>query len=142
MGKIRRNRTARMPDAQSTMHHEKKSTMDYYKKLYQKTITNHNAGTRCVCHVRISLFGLGAHGKHVPVTHTYSASTAVHPALAAIAARAGFRGTALVLVHRCRNLYITRRTKQKWRKNDSEEKPETSGDTTEKNREGGTSSGR
>ena len=31
-------------------------------------------------------------------SHSYSASTAVHPALAAIAARAGFRGTALVLV--------------------------------------------
>ena len=31
-------------------------------------------------------------------SHSYSVSTAVHPALAAIAARAGFRGTALVLV--------------------------------------------
>ena len=36
---------------------------------------------------------------------------------------------------------ITRRTKRKWRKNESEERPETSGDTSEKNREGRTSSG-
>ena len=31
-------------------------------------------------------------------SQSYSVSTAVHPALAAIAAQAGFRGTALVLV--------------------------------------------
>ena len=91
-----------MPSRQCQWHREKESTMDYYKKLYQKTITKHMQVLHmCVCLSCISLFGLGAHGKHVPVTHTSilgQCSTAVHPALAAIAARAGFRGTALVLV--------------------------------------------
>ena len=43
------------------------------------------------------LFHLGAHTE-TRSSHSYSASTTVHPALAAIAAWAGFHGTALVLV--------------------------------------------
>ena len=79
--------------AAQAWHREKKSTMDYYKKLYQKTITKHNAGVS----VMYLFIWLGC-TRETRSSHSYSASTAVHPALAAIAARAGFRGTALVLV--------------------------------------------
>ena len=79
--------------------------MDYYKKLYQKTITKHNADVS----VMYLFIWLGC-TRETRSSHSYSASTAVHPALASIAARAGFRGTALVLVKEpvnvCRTVHV------------------------------------
>ena len=82
---------------------ERKALRMYYYCLYQKTITKHNAGVYVMylfiwlgC---INALWLGC-TRETRSSHSYSASTAraVHPALviAAIAARAGFRGTALV----------------------------------------------
>ena len=72
--------------------------------LHQKTITKHNA--RVYMYVMYLFIWLGCmHALWLGCTretrhssHSYSVTTAVHTALAAIAARAGFRGTALVIV--------------------------------------------
>ena len=84
-----------MPSRQcmSMAPREKKALWTTTKKLYQKTIAKHNAGVS-----GMYLFIWLGCTRETRSSHSYSASTAVHPALAAIAARAGFRGTALVLV--------------------------------------------
>ena len=55
VGKIRRNRTARMPDAQSTMSMAAREKKHY--GLLQKTVpeNNHKTQCRCVCHVSLYL---------------------------------------------------------------------------------------
>ena len=99
MGRIRRNRTARMPDAQSTMSmapREKKALWTTTKNCTRKQSQN-TMQVQGGVSVMLLFIWLGC-TRETRSSHSYSASTAVHPALAAIAARAGFRGTALVLV--------------------------------------------
>ena len=92
-----------MPSRQCQWPHEKKSTMDYYKKLYQKTITKHNAAAGVhMCLSCISLFGLGAHGKHVPVTHTRPVPLFIQPLPLS---RRGL-DSAVLPSYSCRNLYF------------------------------------
>ena len=86
------------PCRQCQWHHEKKrSTMDYYKNCRSTRKQSQNTMQVLGMSVMYLFIWLGC-TRETRSSHSYSASTAVHPALAAIAARAGFRGTALVLV--------------------------------------------
>ena len=84
-----------MPSRQCQWHHEKKNALCLWTST--KNCPRKQSQTTMQVSVMYLYIWLGC-TRETRSSHSYSASTAVHPALAAIAARAGFRGTALVLV--------------------------------------------
>ena len=87
-----------MPSRQCHWHREKKALGTTTKNCTRKQSQN-TMQVCLVCHVYLFFLAwdVGC-TRETLSSHSYSASAAVHPALAAIAARAGFRGTGLVLV--------------------------------------------
>ena len=87
-----------MPSRQCQWHREKKALWTTTKNCTRKQSQN----TMQVCLSCISLFGLGAHGKHGPVTHTRPVPLFIQPLPLS---RRGL-DSAVLPSYSCRNLYF------------------------------------